>query len=150
MIDKRQIERLTELHLEGTDKYIMDVQVKAGNVITVVIDSDTSVLIEDCVRLSKAIESSLDREEEDFELRVTSYGADQPLKLKRQYVKNIGRQLTVILKDEQKLTGTLVEVGEDAISLEPVAGKKKKAPEPGLLIIQLEDIMQAKVVLSFK
>jgi ribosome maturation factor RimP len=150
MIDKTQIEGLAERHLEGTDKYIMDVQVKAGNVITVVIDSDTSVLIEDCVRLSKAIESSLDREEEDFELRVTSYGADQPLKLKRQYVKNIGRQLTVIQKDEQKLTGTLVEVGEDAIRLEPVAGKKKKAPEPGLLNIRLDDIKQAKVVLSFK
>lgn len=150
MIDKTQIEGLAERHLEGTDKFIMDVQVKAGNVITVAIDSDTSVLIEDCVRLSKAIESSLDREEEDFELRVTSYGADQPLKLKRQYVKNIGRQLTVINKDEQKFTGLLVEVVEDVIRLEPVVNKKKKAAEPGLVSIHLEDIMQAKIVLSFK
>jgi ribosome maturation factor RimP len=150
MIDKTQIEGLAERHLEGTDKYIMDVQVKAGNVITVAIDSDTSVLIEDCVRLSKAIESSLDREDDDFELRVTSYGADQPLRLKRQYVKNIGRQLTVTKNDEQKLTGVLVDVGEDKITLQPVVSKKKKAEEPGLLSIRMDDIMQAKVVLSFK
>jgi ribosome maturation factor RimP len=150
MIDKKQITAIASKHLEGTDKYVVNVQVKPGNVITIVIDSDTSLLIGDCSHLSKAVESSLDRDKEDFELRVTSYGADKPLKLKRQYKKNIGRELEVIKNDEQKLRGKLVEVAEEAIIIEPVTGKKKKSEIAVASTINFDEIMQSKVILSFK
>lgn len=150
MIDKKQIAAIASKHLESTDRYVVNVQVKAGNVITIVIDSDTSVLIENCIHLSKAVESSLDRDKEDFELRVTSYGADKPLKFKRQYKKNIGRDLEITKNDEQKITGKLVEVAEDTLIIEPVAGKKKKNEASATCTINFDEIMQSKVILSFK
>jgi len=150
MIKKAYIKELASRHLQGTDKYVADVIVKTGNVITIVIDSDTAVLIDDCSHLSKAVESSLDRDAEDFELRVTSYGADKPLIHKRQYVKNIGRELQVLTPDEQKIKGKLAKVDEDSITLELPPNKKKKETEPVLMSIPFSGIVQAKVVLAFK
>ncbi len=150
MIKKAYIRELAAKHLEGTDKYVADVIVKAGNVITIVIDSDTAVLIDDCSQLSKAVESSLDRDAEDFELRVTSYGADKPLIHKRQYVKNIGRELQLLTADEQKIKGKLVRVDEESITLEMPPNKKKKETDPTHSNIPFSGIAQAKVVLSFK
>lgn len=150
MITKGNIRELAEQHLQGTDKYVVDVVVKAGNVITIVIDSDTSVVIDDCSHLSKFVESSLDRDQEDFELRVTSYGADKPLILTRQYVKNLGRQLVVTKKDEQKVKGKLLSADQSMITLEPTPDKKKKESSPEPIKIAYSDIDQAKIVLSFK
>lgn len=150
MITKGHITEIAEKHLQGTDKYIVDVIVKAGNVITIVIDSDTSVVIDDCSHLSKAVEASLDRDQEDFELRVTSYGADRPLILKRQYVKNIGRQLVVTKTDEQKIKGKLLKADYTGITLELIADKKKKDATAEMVMIAFADIEQAKIVLSFK
>ncbi len=150
MITKGHIRELAEQHLQGTDKYVVDVVVKAGNVITIVIDSDTSVVIDDCSHLSKFVESSLDRDQEDFELRVTSYGADKPLILTRQYVKNLGRQLVVTKKDEQKVKGKLLSADQNGITLEPTPDKKKKESIAEPIKIAYNDIDQAKIVLSFK
>jgi ribosome maturation factor RimP len=87
MVEKTNILELVEEHLKGTDKFPVEVQIKGNNIITVIIDGDTGVTIDDCIRLSKHIESKLDRDTEDFELRVSSFGADKPLKMKRQYKK---------------------------------------------------------------
>lgn len=150
MITKGQIRELAEKHLQATDKYVVDVIVKTGNVITIVIDSDTSVIIDDCSHLSKFVESSLDRDDEDFELRVTSYGADKPLIIKRQYVKNIGRQLVITKTDEVKVKGKLLHADDTGITLEPIADKKKKDASTEPLKIAYTEIEQAKIVLSFK
>lgn len=150
MIKKAYIRELAAKHLEGTDKYVTDVIVKAGNVITIVIDGDSAVLIDDCSHLSKAVESSLDRDAEDFELRVTSYGADKPLIHRRQYTKNIGRELQVLTSDEQKIKGKLVKVNEENITLELPPDKKKKETQPSEITLSFSGIVQAKVVLSFK
>ena len=71
--------------------------------IRIFIDSDSRVLIEHCIELSKFIESQLDRDVEDFELNVSSSGLDQPYRLSRQYIKNIGREVSVLQKDNTKI-----------------------------------------------
>ncbi|MCK9269328.1 MAG: ribosome assembly cofactor RimP [Bacteroidales bacterium] len=148
MIDKEKIETLASAALADSDRFVIETKVSPGNNITITIDGDTAVTIDDCIILSKTIEKSLDRDAEDFELRVTSFGADSPLKLLRQYPKNIGRQLQVMLPDDQTVQGVLRSVTDEAIVLEPLQGRKKTAPPP--VTIPFADIRQAKVILSFK
>ena len=86
MIEKSKITRLTEEHLKNTDRYIVDLQIKSGNIIRLFIDGNDSVNIEECIALSRYLESNLYREIEDFELSVSSAGLDQPFKVYKQYI----------------------------------------------------------------
>lgn len=149
MILKENIEALANKTLEGTDMFVTDVKVSTGNIITVTIDSETSLTIDDCIKVSRSIEGNLDRDEEDFELRVTSYGADQPIRFQKQYKKNIGRQLEIIQSDDTKMTGTLTAVTENAVEVETKESKKKNAPVMKHLIT-FEAIKEARVILSFR
>ena len=125
MISEQLIKDLTTLHLEGTDRFAVSVAVRSDNRIRVFIDSDTHVLIEHCIELSKFIESQLNREIEDFELNVSSSGLDQPYKLSRQYIKNIGREVSVLLKDNSKIEGALQTADEEGFSVKEVTKVKK-------------------------
>jgi ribosome maturation factor RimP len=149
MIDIANITGLVNDGLKDTDKFPVDVQVKGSNVITVLIDGDSGVTIEDCIKLSKYIESNLDRDEEDFELRVSSSGADKPLKMKRQYKKNIGRELNVDLTDDTRMSGKLESVSDDNIII-ITKGEKKKGGKPREISIDFDSIKEASVILSFK
>jgi ribosome maturation factor RimP len=150
MIKTEDIVNLSEGFLSEADLFLVDVIVKPGNKIFIYIDGDESVTIQDCVNLSRHIESSLDRDKDDFELNVSSAGIDQPLKLPRQYHKNIGRDIKVLLKDGSRKKGRLVKVEEETIEIETaVAGKKKKRSEPELVMINLSDIKETKVSVSF-
>ena len=84
MIDTAKIEAIANAALEGSKLFLVSVTATPTNEIEVVIDSDDSVDIDDCVNLSQTIEAQFDREAEDFELTVTSAGVGQPLKLLRQ------------------------------------------------------------------
>ena len=150
MILKQEIDRLTNGFLKETDKFIMDIDVKPGNLIIVTIDGDSLVTIEDCIKLSRSIENSLDRDVEDFELRVRSYGADNPLVLPRQYKKHIGRELNIQLTDESRIQGKLHAVNEKDIVVLEKSGNKKKQKEMPEKSIPLSDISDARIVLSFK
>ena len=144
-----EIADLAHNHLSGTDKFLVEVLVKPGNRIYVFIDGDHGVTIDDCVALSRFIESKFDRETEDFELNVSSAGADQPIRLPRQYLKNIGRSLQVKLSEEETVTGKLEAVNESGIVLTTTADKKKKIPAE-TLNIPFETIVESKVIISFK
>lgn len=150
MISKESIESLTNDFLKGTDLYMVDVKVNVGNLIIITIDSDTNLSIDHCIALSKSIEKSLDRDVEDFDLRVSSFGADKPFKLRRQYKKSIGRELEITLNDDSKLIGHLMQVNDDSILLE-LKGKKKKHDEDNKnKILKFDDIKEARIILSFK
>jgi ribosome maturation factor RimP len=97
------IKELVDRHLSGTDRFLVDVLIKPGNRIYVFIDGDHGVTIDDCVKISRMLEAELDREREDFELNVSSSGADQPLRMPRQYPKNIGRSLHIKLAEPQEI-----------------------------------------------
>ena len=117
MIEKEIIVRLVEEQLSDSDCYLVDVMVKSGNLIIVEIDHDKAVGIDDCVRLSRSIESKLDRDEEDFELEVGSSGITSPFKIVRQYIKNRGHEVEVLLRNGQKMTGVLKSADEDTVTI---------------------------------
>lgn len=151
MITKEKIQSLAESFLEGSDKFLVEVKVSKTNSIHVSIDGDQGILIDDCIQLSRHIESSLDRDTEDFELEVSSAGASQPLTLQRQYPRHIGRTLNVLLADKTKTSGILTQVNDKGIELQAAASKKKKQEaEPLPVFIPWGQIVEAKIEIAFK
>ena len=150
MINKERVENLVEGAIKELKApvYVADVLVKSDNVIYVFLESDEHVHIEDCIVISKFVESKLDREAEDFELNVSSYGATQPLKFPRQYIKNMGRLLEVVKEDDTEITGEITAATENEVTLK-VAAKKKKE-EPVQMVIPYNEIKEAKIKISFK
>jgi len=149
MIDKESIVREIETALLDTDRFIVEVKVKAGNRITVLLDSDTQITIADCVAVNRHIESVFDREVEDYELTVSSSGIDQPYKLLRQYIKNIGREVDVTYLDGTVFTGKLVAADSEKITVYNKTKVKKVETEETREIL-INQIKHTKEVISFK
>jgi ribosome maturation factor RimP len=150
------IQKLAEGLLSNDTLFIVEVSAvmkrKPGKIL-VVLDGDNGVSIEDCADLSRKLSESLDtlpEMDENYLLEVTTPGLDQPLKLHRQYKKNIGRAFKVKIKEESKpAEGTLTTVTESTITLSQKNGKGKKAEEKDLTI-PFENIDKAFVTVSFK
>ena len=153
-MDKKKVQDLLEEALaENQALYLIDLSFLPGNKINIIIDGDTGVSLSECIRISRSIDSNFDREEEDFSLEVTSPDIAEPLKVKRQYVKNLNRILSVKLNDE-KVEGTLSEVNKDNIVLswkarEPKPIGKGKVTVEKTATIAYEDIIEAKVKIIF-
>jgi len=147
MITVNQISTLVNEKLQGTELFLVEVLVRSGNRISVFIDSDTHVSIADCVGISRHIESNLDREKEDFELEVSSAGLDQPLKLHRQYLKNIGNDLKITTKDEKTIQAALLGISEKEITVLIPENKKNKTPEQEA-VVALNNIKEAKIIIK--
>lgn len=131
MIDTRKITALAEKRLEGTDLFVVDCTCTPGNEVELTLDSDTSVGIDACAELSRAIEAELDREAEDFSLTVMSAGIGSELRSLRQYRKLVGHSVEVLLLSGVKLLARLDEVTDEGITLsyeekQAVEGKKRK------------------------
>jgi len=154
MITEELIRQFTNEQLEGSNKFLISVKVKNGNNITIVIDGDEPLRIEDCIGVSRHIEEKLDRDIEDFELRVFSAGIDQPFVQLRQYIKNIGREVEVSLMDGAVIKGILLSANEQNIQLkEKIAKRKKQAigsSAEDSLTIPFSEIKQTKEIISFK
>jgi Uncharacterized protein conserved in bacteria len=155
MIDSSEIARLIEEKLESSTNYLVDVSIKAGNYIVVEIDNDESVSIDDCAQLSRYLEENLDREKEDFELEVGSAGITSPFKILRQYTKNIGNEVEVLLKSGTKITGILKAATENEIvitiekKVKPEGAKRKVIVEEDLTY-SLDEIKYTKYLIRFK
>jgi len=147
------IRQLVESHVQDTNLFLVDVLVKQGNAITVIIDGNESVTINDCVQISRLIEHSLDRDKEDFELKVMSAGADTPFQDERQYRKNIGKKVKVTTKEKVKYQGILTAFDGSCITLE-IAPKVKKGQIPGKnnlpeqCNVLLSEIEEIKLIIS--
>lgn len=126
MIDKQNVSSLVERWLEGKDYFLTDLTVSEDDRIVVEIDHKDGVWIDDCVDLSRYIESNLDRDVEDYELEVGSAGIGKPFKVLQQYVNNVGNEVEVLLRDGTKLKGVLKDAGEAGFT---VTVKKKVKPE---------------------
>jgi len=138
MITKEQIATLTNEALIDSDRFLVDVKVKPSNVIEVYIDSDTAVNIDHCVEVSRFIESKLDRDVEDFELSVMSYGLTGALKLDRQLQKYVGKDVEIKTKELGKLQGKLVAFDAEKVEILPApkkSSKKKVAEAPANLML---------------
>lgn len=99
------------------DLYLIDLKISAGNDIIVIMDGDEGLSLQDCLDASRAIEFNLDREEQDFSLQVMSPGLSEPLQFPRQYKKNIGRALQVLLNNGEELQGEITTVDEENVTL---------------------------------
>ncbi|MDR1562840.1 MAG: ribosome assembly cofactor RimP [Dysgonamonadaceae bacterium] len=155
MIDKQNIECIVNHYLERTNHFLVEVKVTPDNVITVEIDSDNPVAIDDCVALSRHIESQMNRETEDFSLEVGSAGIGSPLRNVRQYHKNIGNELEVLTINGKKLTGILKSVNEKEFvltieKLEKQDNIKRKVRIKEDLTFGYEEIKKANYLIRFK
>ena len=137
---------INELLQDDPSSFLVEVKITAGNNIKVFVDNDNGANIDKLVKLNrslyKRIEESALFPNGDFALEVSSPGLDEPLKLTRQYIKNIGRDVEVILKDGQKLAGKLLGAYDEEIIIEESKGKKK---EPQQHNITIENIKHTKI-----
>ena len=126
MTFKEKVNQLLQAGLEEKpDLFLIELSVSEANKIMVTLDGDQGVQLQDCIDISRAIEHNLDREEHDFALEVASVGVGSPLKLVRQYVKNIGRTLIVKLATTT-IEDELVDATESHITLAWEAREPKK------------------------
>ncbi|SDK68643.1 ribosome maturation factor RimP [Salinimicrobium catena] len=145
---------LQEAFEENKSLFLIELNIDNANHISVVIDGDNGVSVNDCIAVSRKIEHNLDRDEEDFSLDVASAGVSQPLKMPRQYRKNIGRKLAVTTIEGEKIEGNLVEMEGDKITLqwkarEPKPVGKGKVTVTKEAVLSLEEIKEAKVIITF-
>mgnify|MGYP001775406817 FL=1 len=155
MIEKNIVKQIVEEWLQDKDYFLVDLSVSNDNRIVVEIDHAEGVWIEDCVELSRFIESKLDREKEDFELEVGSAGIGQPFKVHQQYVNHLGKDVEVLTLDGVKYQGELHEVNDDTFSiLRTVKKKEEGAKRPRmveeLVIFRYDEIKYTKYLISFK
>ena len=153
-MDKERVRFLLDEALaENTALFLIELAFLPGNKINVIVDGDTGISLKECIRISRNIEHNLDREEEDFALEVTSPDIAEPLKVIRQYQKNINRILQV-KTNEAILEGTLTVVNDEHIVLnwkarEPKPIGKGKVTVEKTATIPLNEIREAKVKIIF-
>ena len=125
MIRKVHIVELSEAFLKDSANYLIDVNIRSGNRISIFIENDEHVSIKDCIALSKHIESQFDREQQDFELEVSSPGIDSPFRHERQFVKYVGKEIEILMSNGDKFSGELL--GSDSKSIQYLPSKKGRS-----------------------
>ena len=134
------------------DIFFVDMKVKPTNNIKIFLDADSGLGIEKCIKINRRLYRQVEEmgfyPEGDFSLEVSSPGIDEPLKLLRQYVKNIGRSVEVTLNDDTIKEGILLEAVEEQIVIEISEGKNKKAVTTQIPVL-FTDIKQTVVQIKF-
>ncbi len=139
----------------GKNMFLVDVTISPANVIHIEIDSYNGLTVNQCVEVSRYVETHLDRESEDFELQVSSPGIDHFFKVNDQYRKNIGREVEVITAGNDVYVGKLTEAGEKGIVLEVTMKEKHDGERKAQMVTKMVsfdyiDIKKAKVIISFR
>jgi len=141
MIGVEHIRELVTNHIRGSEIFLVDVLVKPGNVIRVLVDTPEGISIDECVNISRFLNETLDRDVEDYSLEVSSPGLGGAFMVKQQYEKNVGREIEVLHSDGIRERGKLVSVSDKGIGLE-VKGEDKE--------IRFLEIKTAKAIIAFK
>jgi len=150
---KEKVEQLVAEGIEGTEIFVVKLTVSSSNDINVLLDSDSGLSLADCRTVSRAIEFNLDREEDDFSLTVASAGIGEPLVL-RQYMKNVGRKVTVTLNEGEVIEAKMIAANDQNIELEWKSREKKPTGKGKITvvnkrIIEHRDIKQTIVLITF-
>lgn len=131
VVIKNVEQKIQEILKDHPSHFLVEIKIKPTNNIKVFIDGDTGVGIDDLVKYNRTLYKQLEEEnlfpDGDFSLEVSSPGLGEPLKLHRQYLKNIGRLVEVIKNDGQKVEGKLESVNDEALIVAETKGKGKKA-----------------------
>jgi ribosome maturation factor RimP len=154
-MDQAKVRYLVEEALaENETLFLIDISISVNNKISILVDGDEGVTLSECIRISRNVEHNLDREAEDFALEVSTPDISKPIKLQRQYIKNIDRILNVKTVNEEEIEGTLVAVNEENIVLvwearvPKLEGKGKMTVEQ-TATIEYKNIKEAKVKIVF-
>ena len=137
---------------ESKDLFLVEVKIAPGNKVTVLLDGDKGVTIDNCTAINKALYKFIEENavfgDSNFSLEVSSFGVDKPLQLLRQYKKNIGRNVEVVSNDGTKKEGTLTEANEDEIKIEQKTGKGNKMTKQ-TTTISFNEIKHTTVLITF-
>jgi ribosome maturation factor RimP len=128
--DSAKIEEFVRNLIETRENlFLIEVKITPANKVTVLLDGDNGVTIDDCTKVNKALYKFIEENNlfgGDFSLEVSSAGVDKPLKLLRQYKKNIGRKVKVTLIDGGIVEGKLTDVTTEDITIKEKTGKGNK------------------------
>jgi ribosome maturation factor RimP len=152
-IEKRVVELVEEKIADRPDLFLVDVQMHGNGQLSVLIDGDHGVAITDCVAVSRHVGFHLEEEnviEQAYNLEVSSPGLDTPLKSVRQYQKNVNRTLSIKLSDGERREGKLIGLDDEGITIEGSIKEKGKKASLVQSIIPFSDILETKVLVSFK
>ncbi|MES2850844.1 MAG: ribosome assembly cofactor RimP [Bacteroidota bacterium] len=145
-------ELLGKMIEDDNDIFLVSTRIKPTNNFKIYLDADSGLSIDKCIRINRALYKAIEEKawypDGNFSLEVSSPGVDEPLKMLRQYKKNIGRKLEVVFNDDSKQEGKLVAMDDNTIQLEYTEGKNKKAVTH-TKEIAFSDIKQATVIVSF-
>ena len=134
------------------DVFLVYIKIKPTNNFKIYIDADGGLPLEKCIKINRALYKQMEEmglyPDGNFSLEVSSPGIDEPLKLIRQYIKNVGRFIEVFKLDDTRLEGKLLEANEEKISIEITEGKGKKMTV-NQLEVSISDIKQTKVQVKF-
>lgn len=155
MIEKTTVCQIVNEWLQGKDYFLVEVTISPDDRIVVEIDHKEGVWIEDCVELSRYIESRLNRDKEDYELEVGSAGIGQPFKVLQQYINHVGNEVEVLTRDGRKLQGLLKEATKDNFTVTiqkkvKPEGAKRPHMEAEDITLGYGDINYTKYLISFK
>lgn len=155
MMFRNKVRELLDAALaEREHLFLIDLNINDTNKISITLDGDSGVNLQDCIDVSRAIENSLDREEQDFSLEVASAGVSSPLKLVRQFKKNVGRTLKVKTISSEEIEAELTFADDEKIILEWQAREPKKIGKgketvSKKLELPYNSIKEAVVIISF-
>lgn len=151
MVDKQLVTQAAKEWLKEKDYFLVDINITPDNKITVEIDNQDGVWIEDCASLSRHIESLLNRNTEDYELEVGSAGINKPFKVTQQYTCHIGQNIETLTKDGHKIKGTLTHADNLTFTIQPTISKKKKqqnTPQP--ITLNYNEVKYTKPLINFE
>jgi ribosome maturation factor RimP len=150
MIQKDLVVQIVEEWMENSPFFLVDIKINAENEISIEFESESDdINIEDCIGLSKFVESKLDREKDDFALEVGSAGLGQPFKILKQYEIHLGDEVEVVLKAGKKLTGVLKSVDEASFCL-TVSRKVKLENSKKTMTMDVDELYRHDDVKSVK
>ena len=144
MIEKSKIEKVVRGLIAGSDIFLVSVKVSVSNKIIIHIDKDSGITIDECAVIHRQIEQCFDRDEEDYELQVSSPGLDAPFIVIEQYIKNEGKKVVVLDNDGKKYTGLLKNVTTGGFELETEIKVKGKPKETAALSFNFDQIKYVK------
>jgi ribosome maturation factor RimP len=152
-VERRVEELVNEKISDRPELFLVEVKMLPNNKLIIQVDGDEGISIQDCAAISRHVGFHLEEEnvlEKAYNLEVSSPGVGEPLKLQRQYHKNIGRELSVKLATGDKKEGKLVSVGENSLTIEETVKEKGKKARVAENTIELNNIIEIKVLISFK
>ena len=152
-VEKRVTELVEEKISDRPELFLVEIKMLPNNKLIIHVDGDEGITIQDCAAISRHVGFHLEEEntiEKAYNLEVSSPGIGEPLRLKRQYEKNVGREVSVKLSGGEVKEGKLLSVTEEGIVIEAKVKEKGKKVQLVETAVDFNSITETKVLISFK